>query len=52
MRGCHLRITELAEPQNQLRAMLRNQARRVLCVFRVKVLERLHRLRQVLLAKI
>ena len=30
--------------------MLSNQARLVLYVFRVKVLERLHRLRQVLLA--
>ena len=32
--------------------MLSYQTNFVMCIFRVKVLERLHRLRQVLLAKI
>ena len=51
MKGYFLHITELAESQ-RIEIYAQHQARLVLCVFRVKVLERLHRLRQILLAKI
>ena len=49
MRGCHLHNTELAQSPVDVHAEQSGQTC-VVCVLRVKVLERLHRLRQVLLA--